>query len=108
MKKRGVGVVSECNMSNKPVAKKRKGDLKEDIANLQFGEDFAMPSANVEALLNAEVKVCMRARSGSRWGRTGWERARGQCMTAVHLPDPWWPGPVHAPMHVHRATHVQS
>jgi len=39
MKKRGVGVVSECNMSNKPVAKKRKGDLKEDIANLQFGED---------------------------------------------------------------------
>jgi hypothetical protein len=55
-------------MSNKPAAKKRKGDLKEDIANLQFGEDFAMPSANVDALLNAEVKVCMRAHGRVRGG----------------------------------------
>jgi len=37
-------------------AKKRKGDVKEDISNLQFGEDFG-PEAGVEALFNAEVKV---------------------------------------------------
>ena len=41
-------------MASKP-AKKRKGDVKEDITNLQFGEDFS--GDNVEALLNAEVKV---------------------------------------------------
>ena len=64
-------------MSNKPVAKKRKDDLKEDIANLQFGDDFAMPSANVDALLNAEVKVCMRARSGSQWAARARETAGG-------------------------------
>ena len=63
--------------NNKPVAKKRKGDLKEDIANLQFGEDFAMPSANVDALLNAEVKVCMRARGRVRGGTGSGNSGRG-------------------------------
>ena len=43
-------------MAAKPAAKKRKGDVKEDISALQFGDDFA-PDAGVEALLNAEVKV---------------------------------------------------
>ena len=29
---------------------------------------------------------------------------RGHCLPAMHLPDPWWPGPLHAALHVHRAT----
>jgi hypothetical protein len=43
-------------MSSKPPPKKRKGDVKEDIVNLQFGDDFG-PDAGAEALLNSEVKV---------------------------------------------------
>ena len=51
-------------MATKP-AKKRKGEVKENIDNLQFGPDFG-PESGAEALLNAEVKV--RARGGRRCG----------------------------------------
>ena len=44
-------------MPTRPAAKKRKGDVKEDIANNQFGEDFAME--NVTALMNAEVQAIL-------------------------------------------------
>ena len=44
-------------MPTRPAAKKRKGDVKEDIANNQFGEDFAME--NVAALMNAEVQAIL-------------------------------------------------
>ena len=55
-------------MSGKP-AKRRKGESKEDIKELNFGEDFSKESG-VTALLNAEVKVrqegAQRCRDGTR------------------------------------------
>jgi hypothetical protein len=62
-------------MANKP-AKRRKGEGKEDIKELNFGEDFSKESG-VTALLNAEVKVRQEGGCSTLKGRRARWRGHG-------------------------------